>query len=135
MFSNFTNPPFWGNKTIWDLDPHRPSNNGLLNEALIVWMRVAAFPDFWKLYGRVDHTKTNLLASKIPKGQYYLKINYSKLFNFLAILIKAIFKLHLTFNCKMVLFYQTILFRPLQDASPLYWQTPTKLWAGDRTCS
>lgn len=103
MFSNFTNPPYWGNKTIWDLDPKRPFNNALRNEALIVWMRVAAFPDFWKFYGRVDHTKTKLLANTIPKGQYYLKINYSELFHFLKVLNKTQF-LNFTFKHKIIFY-------------------------------
>lgn len=77
VFSNFTNPPYWGNRTIWDLDPANPSNNGLRNEALIVWMRVAAFPDFWKLYARVNHAQIRSFAQHLPSGQFYLKINYS----------------------------------------------------------
>ena len=81
MFINFTNPPYWGNKSIWDLDPKDPDNNGLRNEALMVWMRVAAFPDFWKLYARVDHQKVKSFAQLIPNGQYYLKINYSMVLN------------------------------------------------------
>ena len=78
VFSNFTNPVYWNNKTIWDLDPENPSNNGLRNEALIVWMRVSAFPEFWKLYARVEHDKKKPFFYMIPRGQYYLKINYSK---------------------------------------------------------
>lgn len=77
MFQNFTNPPYWGNKTIWTLDAENPLNNGLQNEALIVWLRTSAFPDFWKLYARVSH-KVSPFREGLPSGQYYLKIDYSK---------------------------------------------------------
>ncbi|KAH7646714.1 Cell cycle control protein 50A [Dermatophagoides farinae] len=77
VFRNFTNPPYWGNKTILDLDPMNPDNNGLQNEALIVWMRVAAFPDFRKLYARIIHRPRSTFARSLPSGPYYLKIDYN----------------------------------------------------------
>jgi hypothetical protein len=76
-FANFTNPPFWGNRTIWQLDPYDPNNNGLKNEAFIVWMRTAAFPQFRKLYARVDHQIGSLFAKSLPNGHYFLEIDYS----------------------------------------------------------
>ena len=60
----------WGRGDM-ELDPAPNStNNGLLNEDLIVWMRTAAFPNFRKLYRKID---TDLEA-----GDYTLKITYSK---------------------------------------------------------
>ncbi|CAG2183861.1 unnamed protein product, partial [Oppiella nova] len=35
VYSNFTNPPNWRHRHIWQLDPKNPNNNGLRNEALI----------------------------------------------------------------------------------------------------
>lgn len=63
-------PPAWGKK-LWELDTEtgNDSNNGLLNEDLIVWMRTAAFPNFRKLYRRIE---TNL-----DEGTYTLKIDYN----------------------------------------------------------
>ncbi|XP_075678394.1 cell cycle control protein 50B-like isoform X1 [Dermatophagoides pteronyssinus] len=77
IFRNFTNPPNWGNKTIFDLDPMNPDNNGLQNEALIVWMRAAAFPDFRKLYARIVHHPRSTFSKSLPSGTYYLKIDYN----------------------------------------------------------
>ena len=64
-------PPAWGKK-LWELDTVTPdnSNNGLLNEDLIVWMRTAAFPNFRKLYRKINQT--------LEKGTYKLTIDYSK---------------------------------------------------------
>ena len=88
-FRNFTNPPYWGNRTIWDLDSENPANNGLQNEALIVWIRVAAFPDFWKLYAKVVHSRRwKQFSGQLPRGQYYLKINYSRSLSLILHLIK-----------------------------------------------
>ena len=71
----FTNPPFWGNKTLWQLDISNPDNNGFLNEGLLVWMRVSALPDFIKLYARVNHN--GLFTHSLPKGTYLIEISYS----------------------------------------------------------
>ncbi|CAG2112506.1 unnamed protein product [Medioppia subpectinata] len=76
-YENYTNPPFWGSKNIWQLDPNNPDNNGLKNEALIVWYRTAAFPHFRKLYARVDHKNSTLYYNSLPKGNYILKIGYN----------------------------------------------------------
>ena len=62
---------------LWELDPDNEENNGLQNEDLIVWMRTAAFPNFRKLYRRINHTDT--FAEGLKKGNYTLTIDYSKL--------------------------------------------------------
>ena len=46
-------PKDW-KKNLWELDTKNPDNNGLQNEDLIVWMRTAAFPNFRKLYRRIE---------------------------------------------------------------------------------
>jgi len=68
-------PPAWGKK-LWELDTDTPnnSNNALLNEDLIVWMRTAAFPNFRKLYRKIEKTDN---ASKLEKGIYKLSIDYN----------------------------------------------------------
>ena len=70
-------PPAWGKK-LWELDTDTPnnSNNALLNEDLIVWMRTAAFPNFRKLYRKIEKTDD---SSTLEKGIYKLSIVYSKL--------------------------------------------------------
>ncbi|KAI7685355.1 Cell cycle control protein 50A, partial [Sarcoptes scabiei] len=76
VFVNFTNPPNWGSTTLWDLDEFDAKNNGFQNEALIVWMRVAAFPNFHKLFGRIRHD-SNPFKRSLPRGFYYLRIEYN----------------------------------------------------------
>merc|ERR1712008_557380 len=68
-------PPAWGKK-LWELDSvtANDSNNGLLNEDLIVWMRTAAFPNFRKLYRKIEKTEN---SSKLAKGNYKLSIEYN----------------------------------------------------------
>jgi len=68
-------PPAWGKK-LWELDTvtANDSNNGLLNEDLIVWMRTAAFPNFRKLYRKIEKTGN---SSKLAKGNYKLSIEYN----------------------------------------------------------
>ena len=70
-------PPAWGKK-LWELDTDTPnnSNNALLNEDLIVWMRTAAFPNFRKLYRKIEKTDD---SPTLAKGNYKLSIDYSKL--------------------------------------------------------
>ena len=72
-------PPDW-DKKLWELDPTNPENNGLQNEDLIVWMRTAAFPNFRKLYRKID--MTGPYEDKLPKGKYRYQIDYSKYFFF-----------------------------------------------------
>ena len=76
-YANFTNPPYW-RKYIWQLDPKNPNNNGLKNEALIVWLRTAAFPEFRKLYARVNHLIGSVYEKSLPNGHYFLEIDYSE---------------------------------------------------------
>ena len=73
-------PKDW-KKNLWELDTENPENNGLQNEDLIVWMRTAAFPNFRKLYRRIDHnsTDTDKFNEGLKKGNYTLNIEYSKL--------------------------------------------------------
>jgi len=61
-------PPNW-KKKLWELDETDESNNGLVNEDLIVWMRTAAFPNFRKLYRKIN--------ADLEKGTYKLKIAYN----------------------------------------------------------
>ena len=73
-------PKDW-KKNLWELDPDDENNNGLQNEDLIVWMRTAAFPNFRKLYRRINHNDTNTAAhfsEGLKKGNYTLTIDYSK---------------------------------------------------------
>ena len=73
-FKEFARPPNWA-KPIDDLDKD-PSNNGLQNEALMVWMRTAALPSFRKLYARVNHTVSEDYKIALPKGEYRVDIEY-----------------------------------------------------------
>ena len=81
-FSIYAKPKYW-KKHLWALDTENPDNNGLQNEDLIVWMRTAAFPNFRKPYRKINHLdSSNLALSKkfgegIPKGKYYLMIDYN----------------------------------------------------------
>merc|ERR1719278_2378087 len=69
LMEETASPPAWGKK-LWELDPsENNSNNALLNEDLIVWMRTAAFPNFRKLYRKIDQ--------KLENGTYKLLIDYN----------------------------------------------------------
>ncbi|KAK9500745.1 hypothetical protein O3M35_001947 [Rhynocoris fuscipes] len=72
-FKGYAKPVNW-KKNVWELDDD-PSNNGFQNEDLIVWMRTAALPNFRKLYRRIDHSQS-LFRSGLPKGNYFLEIDY-----------------------------------------------------------
>ncbi len=69
-------PPEW-KKNLWELDTEDEQNNGLQNEDLIVWMRTAAFPNFRKLYRKIDHD--GYFKDGLPKGNYTMEIDYSEL--------------------------------------------------------
>ena len=76
--SVFVKPKYW-KQELWELDPDDPDNNGLKNEDLIVWMRVAALPNFRKLFrimNRHDEKRTEF-ANGMPKGEYELEIDYN----------------------------------------------------------
>lgn len=77
-FKDYTNPPNWRNKQIYQLDERNINNNGYLNEAFIIWMRTAAFPSFRKLYARINHSSSANFHFSLPKGAYKLKIEYSE---------------------------------------------------------
>ena len=71
-FKDTIKPIYW-NKTIFELDNDNSSNNGYQNEDLIVWMRTAAFPNFRKLYRRIENNR----LGGLPKGNYSLRIEYN----------------------------------------------------------
>ncbi|CAG0924789.1 unnamed protein product [Notodromas monacha] len=52
-FNRTVRPVSW-RKSVYELDPENPGNNGLQNEPLMIWMRPAAFSTFKKIYGRID---------------------------------------------------------------------------------
>lgn len=68
-------PPYW-QKPVYELDPRDPTNNGFINEDLIVWMREAAFPNFKKLYGVLNRANPPF-TNGLPKGNYSIDIQYS----------------------------------------------------------
>lgn len=72
-FNDTIQPMNW-RKPIYELDPKDPLNNGFINEDFIVWMRVAAFPSFRKLYRRIDQGN---FSDGLPAGQYQLQVNYN----------------------------------------------------------
>lgn len=75
-FKGFSKPKAWKNE-IYELDLEDPENNGFQNEDFIVWMRTAALPTFRKLYRRIDHSQS-MFKDGLPRGNYSLKIDYSK---------------------------------------------------------
>lgn len=70
-FDGFSKPFFWQNYT-YELDVDDESNNGYLNEAFIVWMRLAAFYNFRKKYGRLSQDWDGLSV-----GTYTVTIEYN----------------------------------------------------------
>jgi len=75
VFEGTVQPPYW-RKPVYDLAPHDPSNNGFINEDLIVWMREAAFPNFKKLYGIVNRAREPFVDG-LPAGNYSVEISYN----------------------------------------------------------
>ena len=72
-------PTDW-TKNIWELDEKNPSNNGLANEDLIVWMRVSPLANFRKLWRRVDHdnSKNKIVKNGLNSAFLYrLDIEYN----------------------------------------------------------
>lgn len=68
-------PPYW-HKPVYELDPSDSTNNGFINEDLIVWMREAAFPNFKKLYGVLNRANPPFTKG-LPAGNYSIEIQYS----------------------------------------------------------
>nr|XP_020465154.1 cell cycle control protein 50A-like [Monopterus albus] len=74
VFEGTAKPLYW-KKPVYELDPLDPTNNGFINDDLIVWMREAAFPNFKKLYGVLYHDK--LFTDGLPAGNYSIDISYN----------------------------------------------------------
>ncbi|CAG7725144.1 unnamed protein product [Allacma fusca] len=74
----FAKPPAW-RKSLWELDPENPDNNGMNNEDFIVWMRVAALPNFRKLFRILNRYSPERpeFADGMPLGEYTLEIDYA----------------------------------------------------------
>lgn len=68
--------PIAWTKDLWELDTEEKSNNGFLNEDLIVWMRTAALPNFRKLYRTIDHQQ-KFYGDGLRKGNYTLNVKYN----------------------------------------------------------
>ncbi|XP_044143723.1 cell cycle control protein 50C-like [Bufo gargarizans] len=66
-FSGSARPPYW-QKPAYALDPLDPNNNGYINDDFINWMRVAAFPNFRKLYRRISRIQQ--FSDGLPPGNY-----------------------------------------------------------------
>ncbi|KAM9347299.1 transmembrane protein 30C [Symphorus nematophorus] len=75
VFEGTAQPPYW-QKPVYELDPQDPSNNGFINDDLIVWMREAAFPNFKKLYG-VLYRAHKPFTKGLPAGNYSIEISYN----------------------------------------------------------
>ena len=73
---SYEKPKNW-TKKVTDLDPMHPENNGFLNGHFIVWMRTAAFPEFRKLWGKLE-VKEITSNPYLPFGEYRIRINYCK---------------------------------------------------------
>jgi len=75
--ANVEKPENW-KVNIWELDKEDDSNNGFLNEDLIVWMRTAALPNFRKLYRKIIHEKESIFEKGLPSDRSYrLRIEYN----------------------------------------------------------
>lgn len=74
--STGTVQPLYWQKPVYDLDPSDPTNNGFINDDLIVWMREAAFPNFKKLYGVLNRADKPFTRG-LPSGNYSIDISYS----------------------------------------------------------
>lgn len=54
---------------------------GFENIDFMVWMKVAALPKFRKLY-RILNRQVDMFSNGLPKGQYQLRITYSRLISY-----------------------------------------------------
>lgn len=75
VFEGTAKPLYW-QKPVYELDPQDPTNNGFINDDLIVWMREAAFPNFKKLYG-VLYRAQKPFTKGLPIGNYSIDISYN----------------------------------------------------------
>jgi len=66
-FNGFGKPPYW-ERSVDNLDSDE-TNNGFVNEALIVWMRPAPFATFRKKYG--------IIRDGLAEGNYVVTVNYN----------------------------------------------------------
>lgn len=76
-FGSFEKPINWSIR-VDELDLKDANNNGFQNEHLMVWMRVAAFPTFRKLWGRINIESLFPNEKTLPIGSYQLEIDYGK---------------------------------------------------------
>ncbi|XP_029967879.1 transmembrane protein 30C [Salarias fasciatus] len=74
-FEGTVPPPYW-HKPVFELDPFDETNNGFVNDDLIIWMREAAFPNFKKLYGVLNRAGQPFSAG-LPAGNYTVDIDYN----------------------------------------------------------
>lgn len=75
VFEGTAQPLYW-QKPAYELDPNDPTNNGFINDDLIVWMREAAFPNFKKLYGILNRANAPF-TNGLPAGNYSIEISYN----------------------------------------------------------
>jgi len=76
-FRYFAKPKYW-QKPVYKLDEENEGNNGFLNKDLIVWMRVAAFPTFRKIYRKLLKSGgSGKFVNGLPDGYYTLFIEYN----------------------------------------------------------
>ncbi|XP_030059916.1 cell cycle control protein 50C isoform X1 [Microcaecilia unicolor] len=73
-FAGTSRPPYW-QKPVYALDTTDEHNNGYVNDDFLVWMRVAAFPTFRKLYRRLSRIAE--FTEGLPQGNYSLNISYN----------------------------------------------------------
>ncbi|XP_029315549.1 transmembrane protein 30C [Cottoperca gobio] len=75
VFNGTARPLYW-QKPVYELDLLDSTNNGFINDDLIVWMREAAFPNFKKLYG-VLYRANKPFTNGLPAGNYSIDISYN----------------------------------------------------------
>ncbi|XP_029386098.1 transmembrane protein 30C [Echeneis naucrates] len=75
VFDGTAKPLYW-KMPVYELDHFNPTNNGFINDDLIIWMREAAFPNFKKLHG-VLHQASEPFTEGLPAGNYGIEINYN----------------------------------------------------------
>lgn len=75
LFEGTAQPSYW-QRPVYQLNSADPSNNGFINEDLIVWMREAAFSSFKKLYGVLIRSNAPFKPG-LPAGNYTIQIAYN----------------------------------------------------------